>query len=85
MAPIYYTLTKINLKGSKYLYNILIKAQNTIIKTTWEVSLGTDIPNKIWNQIYRSCFHTIKDNYLIWLQFKSINNILGTRALLHKM
>ena len=85
VAPLYYTLTKRNPKGSKDFYNILIQPQNTIIKTTWEVSLGTDIPIKNWNQIYRACFHSIKDNYLIWLQFKIINKILGTRALLHKM
>ena len=82
VAPIYYTLSKRNTKGSKDFYNILIQPQNTIIKTTWEVSLGIDIPIKKWNQIYRSCFHTIKDNYLILLQFKIINKILGTRALL---
>ena len=77
MTLIYYKLTKRNPKGSKDFYNILIQPQNTIIKTTWEVSLGTDIPIKNWNQIYRSCFDTTKDNFLIWLQFKIINKILG--------
>ena len=52
VAPIYYKLTKRNPKGSKYFYNILIQPQNTIIKTTWEVSLGTDIPIKYIDHVF---------------------------------
>ena len=39
----------------------------------------------MWKDILNVCFHTIKDNSLIWFQYRIINRILGTRAYMHKI
>ena len=46
---------------------------------------NTNITTPEWVQIYKICFKTLKDNYLVYLQYKIINQILGTRSLLFKM
>ena len=45
----------------------------------------TNMTDPARRQIYKICFKTLKDNYLIYLQYKIINKILGTRSLMHKM
>ena len=72
-APEYHSFTTKNQKGSKQFYNILIQPTETITKINWNENLGINITIPQWNQIYKTCFHTIKNNYLIWLQFKIIN------------
>ena len=84
-APVYHSFITKNKKGSKQFYNILIQPTETITKITWNENLGINITIPQWNQIYKTCFHTIKDNDLIWLQSKIINQILGTRLLLQKI
>ena len=39
----------------------------------------------MWQQCYLICFKTIQDNYLIWLQYRILNQILGIRNLKFKM
>ena len=36
-------------------------------------------------KIYKTCFYSVPDNHLKWLQFKIINKILGTQSLLFKI
>ena len=38
-----------------------------------------------WKLIFTICFELIKDNDLIWLQYRIIHKILGTKSLLYKM
>ena len=38
-----------------------------------------------WKKIFTICFDLIKDNDLVWLQYRIIHKILGTRSLLFKM
>ena len=33
----------------------------------------------MWKQIFRVCFKTIKDNDLIWMQYRVLYRILGTK------
>ena len=39
----------------------------------------------MWQKCYLICFKTIQDNYLIWLQYRILNQILGIRNLKFKM
>ena len=80
-------LSKSN-KGSKDFYAILFN-QNTKDDTTyysfWEEALGITIDKDMWKQIFRVCFKTIKDNDLIWMQYRVLYRILGTKELLFKI
>ena len=40
---------------------------------------------KVWENIHLTCFITILDNQIIWLQYRILHNILGTKALLHQI
>ena len=84
IAPLTFSIITKNNKGSKDFYNLF---QSNEIKTQnkWEITLNHQIPTPEWKLIYKSCFKTVKDNYLVYLQFKIINCILGTRSLLYKL
>ena len=75
-------------KGSKDFYAILFN-QNTKYDTTfysfWEEALGITIDKDMWKQIFRVCFKTIKDNDLIWMQYRVLYRILGTKDLRFKI
>ena len=40
---------------------------------------------KEWQYIHLICFKTIIDNHIIYLQYRIIHSILGTKVLLHKI
>ena len=75
-------------KGSQDFYKILVN-QNIVDDTTyysfWEQSLGITINKNMWKQIFRVCFKTVKNNDLIWMQYRVIYRILGTNDLLYKI
>ena len=54
-------------------YRILAN-QNMVHDTTyysfWEQALGITICTDLWKWIFQVCFKTIKDNDLIWMQYK---------------
>ena len=85
IAPLNLTMLIKNKKGSKDFYNILQQPINLTIHTKWNDTLNRDIPSETWELIHKACFNTVKENYLIPLQFKIINQILGTRQLLHRL
>ena len=75
-------------KGSQDFHKILhsINENKSIeLLKKWEHQCGVPINNKMWKDILNVCFHTIKDNSLIWFQYRIINRILGTRAYMHKI
>ena len=84
IAPILYSIITKSDKGSTDFYTIL---QTNELKThsKWEVSLNKQLSIPEWKLIHRSCFKTVNDNYLSYLQYKIINSILGTRSLLYKL
>ena len=75
-------------KGSKD-FSAILFSQNTKGDTTsysfWEEALGITMDKDMWKQIFRLCFNTIKDNDLIWMQYRVLYRILGTKELLFKI
>ena len=39
----------------------------------------------MWVKIFKTCFNTIKDNDIIWMQYRILYRILGTKDYLHKL
>ena len=75
-------------KGSKDFYKILLDEStkdDTTYYSFWEEALDITIDKDMWKQIFRVCFKTIKDNDLIWLQYRVLYRILGTKELLFKI
>ena len=85
MAPLSLLLLVKNRKGSKDFYKILNNLDEPVPRNKWNIALNRNIPKTSWTAIYKACFNTVKDNYLIYLQFKIINRILGTKSLLYKI
>ena len=80
-----YFLTRFN-KGCKIIYNIL-KDQpcDNKYRTQWRRELNLTIDNLTWKRIFHICVNTIKDNKLIYFQYKIIHKILGTNKLLNQI
>ena len=55
------------------------------IKHKWNEDLNLSIQPNDWKKIFKICFKTVKDNYLIWFQYRILHRILGTRKLLYNM
>ena len=85
LAPLFLSISIKSKKGSKDFYKILHQNQEIKIHNKWDEISNTSITQPEWRQIYKICFKTMKDNYLIYLQYKIINQILGTRSLMYKM
>ena len=73
-------------KGSRYVYNILNKQTlNLKYKSKWDRDLSNNISEEQWKLIFKACFKTVKDNFLVWFQYRIIHRILGTNKLLFEM
>ena len=75
-------------KGCKDFYNVPTECdapKDLVHLKTWENLLQINIELKEWKNIHLACFKTILDNQIIWLQYRILRNILGTKALLYKM
>ena len=83
------TLSLINKskKGCKDFCDVLRpKSQDSPLHIkNWEQLLQINLEPKEWQNIHLICFKTILDNHIIWLQYRIIHNILGTKVLLHKI
>ena len=84
-TPLLFSIATKSKKGSKDFNKILEYKQEIKTYNKWENKLNQEVTAPEWRLIYNSCFRTINDNYLIYLQFKIINRILGTRSLLYKI
>ena len=86
--PIQIKIISKSQKGSQDFYKILAN-QNMVHDTTyysfWEQTLGITICTDMWKRIFQVCFKTIKDNDLIWMQYKVLYRILGTNDLSFKI
>ena len=73
-------------QNKKAIYQSLCKSNDTTAwnNMKWNVDLELDIDKTIWKNIYTVCFFTIKDNTYIWLQYRIIKRILGTKYYLKK-
>ena len=75
-------------KGSRNVYDILNQNEFDInFKRKWARDFSYDIFEEQWKTIFRACFKTIKDNFLIWFQYRIIHRILGvgTKKLLFEI
>ena len=76
-------------QGCKGFYKIFIRKSgaNSIPYSVkkWEELLRDNNINTVWNHIYKACFETTTDTAIIWLQYKVLYIILGTRNLLNRM
>ena len=91
IRPIYpktlYLLSK-GKKGSREYYKTLLLQKpfnDDKLRHKWETLLNVKVTGKMWQQCYHIGFKTIQDNYLIWLQYIILNQILGIRNLKFKM
>ena len=90
--PIYHAhirLLQSSNKGTRDFYNILCsskyKVETPIVYSFWEQALKLKLSGEMWKHIYRVCFNSIKDNTIIWLQYRILNRILGTNEYLYKI
>ena len=90
--PIQPTLTGLlskNRKGTKIFYELLVERANIKnledYQRKWSNVLSKELSHAEWKKIFTICFNLIKDNDLVWLQYRIIHKILGTRSLLFKM
>ncbi len=71
-------------KGIKYI-NRVFNIKKTYYNIKWNTNLQTQIDEDTWKRTYKICFNTVHDNYLIWLQYRILNRILGIRSRLYKL
>ena len=86
VKPVWPTTIEILLKsrkGSKDFYKL--QFQTLPFKTKWETVVDDKLDHEDWKAIYKHCFKVIQDNEIIWLQYRIINRILGTKSLLFKI
>ena len=74
-------------KGGRDFYKILRNSNGKNEKplySYWEQVFETEINADMWKNIYKTCFKTVKDNDIIWLQYRVLHRILGTKDYLFK-
>ena len=75
-----------NRKGIKAIYNQLgQKNRKFFFNEKWNRDLDLENNSNLGVSSFQICFKTLKDNYLIWTQFKILNRIFGSNHLLYKM
>ena len=80
-------------KGSRKFYDTFNISQSTesnpLAETIWANIIQNEnlqIDNKeIWNNIYQICFYSVRDNNVIWFQYRILNKILGSKDYLKKL
>ena len=73
-------------KGVKYIYRGLTQTPNKAFESVkWNRDLNLCIDNDTWKRVFRICFNTISDNYLIWHSYKILTRILGCRKYLNQI
>lgn len=80
--PYYIRIPLQNKKGIKTIYKHLNKNSSTYSNNKWDQDLLITLDKCTWQNAFRICFYTVRDNYLTWMQFKILTRILGCRHLL---
>ena len=77
------------IKGTKVFYNLLLEGDTEYnfsdLQRKWLKVTTQKFSREDWKKIFNICFKSIQDNNNIWLQYRIIYRILGTRSLLFKM
>ena len=74
-------------KGCKLYYRILLNNCKNValpIRNKWENMLSNH-DDEVWKNIFHSYFKSIKDNSIIWFQYRILFGILPTRYFLRKI
>ena len=85
VKPIYpnnIRLLKKSKKGSRDFYKVLTdfdNQDNKPIYSFWEECFRTTMSSSDWHKIFNICFKTVKDNFLVWTQYRILYRILGTK------
>ena len=69
-------------KGSRDFYKVLTdfdNQDNKPIYSFWEECFRTTMSSSDWHKIFNICFKTVKDNFLVWTQYRILYRILGTK------
>ena len=75
-------------KGSKDFYDLLKTDKSTSdlrCLYKWETDLNISLDLNSWKNIHKICFFSIKDNSLIWFQYKVTYRLIGVKHYLHKI
>jgi len=73
-------------KGVKSIYRTFINiSSQPFFSLKWNRDLGIEIDGHTWKTVFNCCFSTLKNNYIIWHQFKILNRILGCKYYMKKM
>ena len=85
--PFYLSKIIKNKKGTKNFKSIFLGQESKIVykNEKWGNELNIYLDDHHWKTIYKICFKTLQDNYLVWLQYKILNRILGVKKLLYGM
>ena len=72
---------------SKSFYQTLLETDRVepCNKSKWDTELRCTMTDNDWKLIHRSCFRTIFENSLIWLQYRILHRIIGTYDYMYKM
>ena len=68
-----------NKEKAKGYYRVLNEKSENIICTLhqkWQGDLNYMFEQSHWNKIFKICFEVIKDNNIIWFQYRLIHRIL---------
>ena len=72
--------------GCKNIYNMINTHQvKCKYKVKWNKDYTLNIEKLTWKNVFRQIFFNVQDNCLIWLQYRLIHRILGTKDILCKM
>ena len=73
-------------QGCKDIYNMINTHKvECKYKVKWNKDLTLNIDNLTWKNVFRQKFYSVQDNRLIWLQYRLIHRLLGTKDILCKM
>jgi len=88
VLPIAMDLLKINKKGCRIFYVVLLKAQHkkhVEDMNKWKLELQEDFTEERWKDFCALNFNFTNDVKLRWFQYRILHRILGTNDLLYKM
>ena len=89
--PYYHNHIKLlckSMKGSKDFHDLLKtdKASRDLrCLYKWETDLNISLDLNSWKNIHKICFFSIKENSLIWFQYKIIYRLIGVKHYLYKI
>ena len=75
-----------NQTGGRDMYRLLNYANVEFVgKNKWNTELNKNLDHYFWRILFKACFKTAKDPSLIWLQYRILSRILGTKSYLCKL